>query len=72
MLTLHVNDCLVEVVPQYKGGTSTSPSKIVSYDVNIVGYDVVNISGPREFSNLMTLLESLTDDAIAKIDNGGW
>jgi len=66
MITLHVNDCLVEVTPQYKG------TNVVSYDVNIVGYGEANISGPREFSNLMPLLESLVDDAIATIDNGGW
>jgi len=65
MITLHVNDCLVEVTPKYKG------TNVVSYDVNVVGYSEANISGPREFSNLMPLLESLVDDAIAKIDFGG-
>ena len=70
MITLIVDDCTVEVTPMVKNMTVTN------YKVNIVGYDALaicgqtlEISGPREFSNFMELLQLIILEAMSNIDS---
>lgn len=70
MITLIVDDCTVEVIPEVKSMT------VSNYKVNIVGYDALatcgqtlEISGPREFSKFMELLQQVILEAMSNIDS---
>lgn len=64
MLSLVVNDVAIEVDVKYKNAT------IHHYMVTIVGYETIEISGPREFSAMLAIIEAEVLYAIANIDAG--
>lgn len=66
MITLIVDDCTIEVTPKTKG------MSVISYDISIVGHETIEVPGPREFSNLMKVIQDLVLNAIANIDTNGY
>lgn len=67
-MRLVIDDCSIEIIPKVKG------MSIVSYEYSILDYDgfieeAGDISGPREFSNLLGVLSELVQKAIANLDS---
>lgn len=67
MSTIYVviDDCTVEIEPKRKG------MSISSYNINIVGFGEIEISGPREFTQLHDIIQNEINKAMATIDSQG-
>lgn len=65
MLNLVINDCEVEVTTIMKGSGMT----IHRYEVNIVGYETIEVHGQREFGAMVKLIEDMTMNAMANLDS---
>jgi len=63
MLNLIINDVPIEVTIKYKNAT------ISHYDVNIVGYDTIEVVGSREFSVMIGIIENEVLTAMSNIDS---